>query len=97
MDLTSALRVEEKEEFPHSCDHIEGIKGLLQALKLGECRHQLEYVVLKVLLFEVAVARGVVEGDLDAGLEEVDLANHIVEEGHYLDPAVLVPFKLEDC
>ena len=61
LNLASALRISKEEEFAHTCDYIEGVEGLRQVFQLGERRHQLEDVVLKVFLFEVSIARGVIQ------------------------------------
>ena len=46
---TSTHGIQEEEEFPNSCADIEGVEGLLEAVKLGEGRNQLQDVVLQVL------------------------------------------------
>jgi hypothetical protein len=51
---------------------------------------------LQVGFSEVAVACGVVETDVDAGLEEVVFADDGVEEALHVDASVLVSVELEE-
>jgi hypothetical protein len=63
---------------------------------LRECWHQLEDVIFEVFLFEVSVARAVVERYLNSGLEQVYLADNVVEEGHDFDAAEFIALKFEE-
>jgi hypothetical protein len=62
---------------------------------LWEGGHELENIILQILLPEIAIASCIIEGDLDSSLEQIDLPDHIVEEGDDLDAAILVSFELE--
>ena len=46
---TSTHGIQEEEKLSNSCADIEGVEGLLEAVKLGESWNQLQDVVLQVL------------------------------------------------
>jgi hypothetical protein len=96
LDFTSPLGVQKEEKLTYSSDHIERIEWLCQVHKLRESRHQLEDVVLKILLFKVTIATRVVQTDLNACLEQVDFPDYIVEERHDLHSTEFIPFKFEE-
>ena len=95
-DLASALGIKIEEELAHGCDHIEWIECFLQLLKLREGRHEFEDVVLEVLFAKVPVASCIVQGYLNARLEQVHLAHDVVEEWDDLNAAVLIALKLQE-
>lgn len=96
LNLASTFRVKEKEELSDGGDDIEWIKRLSKLFELRERWHELEDVILQVLLFQVAVATRVVKRDLDACLEQVDFPDDVVEEGDDFDATKLVTFKLQE-
>ena len=63
---------------------------------MRESWHKFENVVLKIFLLEVPIASRVVQGNLNSGLEQVDLPHDVVEEGHDFDSPVLVSFELQE-
>jgi hypothetical protein len=69
LDLASTLRVEEEEEFSYCGYDIEGVKGFLKGLKLGEGWHKLKNVVFEVFFFQITIARGIIERYLNPGLK----------------------------
>ena len=96
MNFAGALRIKEEKELPDARDHIEGVEWLCQLLKLWEGGHELKDVVLKVFLFEVAIATRVVQWNLDARLEQINLTHDVVEERYDLDSAELITLKLQE-
>ncbi len=96
VDAAGAFGVEEEEELADGGDDVEGVEVFLQVFQLHEGGDEFEDVVLEVLLAEVAISDGVVERDLDTGLEQVHLAHDAVEEGQDVDAAVLVSVEFDE-
>lgn len=95
-DLACSLWVKEKEEFSDCCNDVEWIEVVLKILKLRKSWHKFENVILKIFLLEVPIASRVVQGNLNSGLEQVDLPHDVVEERHDFNSPVLVSFELQE-
>lgn len=94
--LSYLLGVQLEHDLAGGSDHIKGVVKLRGHLDALESRHHVVDHVLDVFLAQISVSQGVLQGQLDHSLCQIDVPDALVEERHDVYAAVLVPVELEE-
>ena len=63
---------------------------------MGECGNQFRNIFPQVCLCEIAVSTGVIQTDMNSGLEEIILTYNRMEKRLHIDSPVLIPVEFQE-